>query len=645
MGRDMQRHMSSYVVLARKWRPQQLADLTGQAHVAQTLTNALEQGRVPHALLFTGARGVGKTSCARILAMALNCANGPTAHPCGECPACTEIQRSQAVDVLEIDGASNRGINEIRELRDGVRYAPNRDRYKVYIIDEVHMLTNEAFNALLKTLEEPPPHVVFIFATTEAQKIPVTILSRCQRFDFKRIPHADIVKRLRLIADAEKLDIDDEVLGIVARQAAGGMRDALSLLDQVIAFAGTTVSIADAESILGAAERRRLFELSRALLARDVEGALRVVDDVDAFGVDLPHFSMELVEHLRDLAVVAVTSDPEVLTSLTPGEIGEARQQLAQTDLATVHRMFELMVEAAESIARSNHPKLILEMTIVRLTALEPAASIASLAATLERLANGEALPAPPASAARETAASPVSRPPAATAVTRPPEALEPTPEPQRAPEPPLETPERQPAPEPPLETPEPQPAPEPPPETPELQPAPKPPQETPEPRPAGSDVSTSDEARTPEDSDGTGLSAEAWTKIVNVVRDEAPHSGELLAKARAVSDGGVVRLGLSDVLVQRVSPELLDRLNQIASELGSGTVQFTAVHEDELEDDDLATSYHVVGVEAAERAARAEAARVYVETHEGTALLSAHFPGTRITNIEALESNNEEET
>lgn len=383
----------SYVVLARKWRPQTFADLTGQQHVARTLTNAIEQARVPHAMLFTGARGVGKTSSARILAMALNCAKGPTPSPCGVCDACREIQRGQSVDVLEIDGASNRGINEIRELRDGVRYAPNRDRYKVYIIDEVHMLTTEAFNALLKTLEEPPPHVVFLFATTEAHKIPVTILSRCQRFDFRRIPHAEIVGRLRFIVTEEQIAVDDEVLGLVARQAQGGMRDALSLLDQIIAFAGDQIDAAAAAGILGAAERRRMFTLSQALITHDVDLALRTLQDVADFGVDLSHFSADFVSHLRDLTVVSVSKNPELLTALTDQELRAAREQVAQSDVGALHRMFSLMVEAAEAIARSNHAQLVFEMALVRMAALEPVSRIDDVLRRLDALARGNTLP------------------------------------------------------------------------------------------------------------------------------------------------------------------------------------------------------------------------------------------------------------
>ncbi|MFT4704295.1 MAG: DNA polymerase-3 subunit gamma/tau [Bradymonadia bacterium] len=405
----------SYVVLALKWRPQNFEDLTGQEHVARTLTNAIQQDRVPHAILFTGARGVGKTSSARILAMALNCKKGPTPTPCGECEACLEIPKGQSVDVLEIDGASNRGINEIRELRDGVRYAPNRDRHKIYIIDEVHMLTTEAFNALLKTLEEPPKHVVFIFATTEAHKIPVTILSRCQRFDFRRIPHAAIVGRLAHIAAAEGLEIPADVLGIIARQAAGGMRDALSLLDQVISFTGTNVSLDQASEILGAAERRSLFALSDALIGRNPGRALEVLEEVLQFGVDVSYFAGEFVGHLRDLTVLSVSPGATNLTALTDSEAELARQQIASTDPHLLHRMFETMVEAAEQISRSAHAQLRFEMTLVRLTALEPVYPLSRLIEQLERFSQGETLGAPrvggagPGSAAAPLLSGPAS--------------------------------------------------------------------------------------------------------------------------------------------------------------------------------------------------------------------------------------------
>ena len=383
----------SYIVLARKWRPQTFADLTGQDHVTRTLTNAIHLQRVPHAMLFTGARGVGKTSSARIIAMALNCVSGPTPSPCGSCDACTEIQRGSSVDVIEIDGASNRGIGEIRELRDGVRYAPQRDRNKIYIIDEVHMLTTEAFNALLKTLEEPPPNVHFIFATTEVHKIPVTILSRCQRFDFRRISHADIVARLSYIVEQEKLEIPAEVLHLVARQAAGGMRDALSQLDQIIAFAGPSATVEQVAPLLGAAERSRLFAISRALLDKNLQLALETVDEIAAYGGDMGHFAEQLIGHFRDLTVVAVSNAPERLTSLSDAEIAEAREQVEGRSSELLHRMFEELVQSSEAITRSLFPKLLLEMALIRLCAMEPVVRAEELIARFEALAGGHRSP------------------------------------------------------------------------------------------------------------------------------------------------------------------------------------------------------------------------------------------------------------
>jgi DNA polymerase-3 subunit gamma/tau len=406
----------SYIVLARKWRPQTFADLTGQDHVTRTLTNAIHLQRVPHAMLFTGARGVGKTSSARIIAMALNCVSGPTPSPCGKCDACSEIQRGASVDVIEIDGASNRGIGEIRELRDGVRYAPQRDRNKIYIIDEVHMLTTEAFNALLKTLEEPPPNVHFIFATTEVHKIPVTILSRCQRFDFRRISHADIVARLSYIVEQEKLEIPAEVLHLVARQAAGGMRDALSQLDQIIAFAGPSATVEQVAPLLGAAERSRLFAISRALLDKDLQLALETVDEIAAYGGDMGHFAEQLIGHFRDLTVVAVSNAPERLTSLSDAEIAEARGQVEGRSAELLHRMFEELVQSSEAITRSLFPKLLLEMALIRLCAMEPVVRAEELIARFEALAGGHR--SPPSGNAGGT--GPASTP-ASTATTEPP--------------------------------------------------------------------------------------------------------------------------------------------------------------------------------------------------------------------------------
>ncbi|TXD35454.1 DNA polymerase III subunit gamma/tau [Lujinxingia vulgaris] len=362
----------SYKVLARKWRPEHFEQVVGQGHVARTLKNAIEQNRVHHAYLFCGARGVGKTSTARILAKALNCEQGPTSTPCYKCASCLEISKGQSVDVFEIDGASNRGINEIRELREGVRYAPSRDRNKIYIIDEVHMLTTEAFNALLKTLEEPPDHARFIFATTEPQKIPVTILSRCQRFDFKRIGQNDIVEHLEHLCREEGIDAERAALQIVARQAAGGMRDALSLLDQIISFSGKTIKESEIAEVLGVANRRHLFDLSEAVLSHDAERALVVVDEVNRYGYDMQQFASELVTHFRDLMVTSVVKDPELVTELTESELEVARRQIAGQPQELLHRCFSVMVEGAQKMHRSPYPRLIFEMTLVRLAALEP---------------------------------------------------------------------------------------------------------------------------------------------------------------------------------------------------------------------------------------------------------------------------------
>jgi DNA polymerase-3 subunit gamma/tau len=379
----------SYVVLARKWRPQLFEDVIGQEHVARTLTNAIQQDRVAHAFLFCGPRGVGKTSTARILAKALNCKTGPTTTPCYQCASCDEVSRGASVDVLEIDGASNRGVGEIRELREGVHYAASRDRYKIYIIDEVHMLTTEAFNALLKTLEEPPAHVKFIFATTEPHKIPVTILSRCQRFDFKRIPIRKIVGLLEKITKSEGIDVEPAALSLIARQADGGGRDALSLMDQVVSFTSGTVSGAEVAEILGVASRELLFRLSAALLARDVETALNLLDDVHNDGHDMQQFAAAVVGHLRDLTVVRVTEGKGDITDLTDEELGLAQGQTQAVDPSVLHRAFHLMVNAADEMRQSTCPKLLFEMVLVKMASIEPLVPMELILARLEALESG----------------------------------------------------------------------------------------------------------------------------------------------------------------------------------------------------------------------------------------------------------------
>src|SRR6184192_3826330 len=294
----------SYQVIARKYRPQRFSDVVGQEHVTQTLSNAIEQKRIAHAYLFCGPRGTGKTTIARIFAKCLNCAGGPKVDFDDNDPRCREIAEGRSLDVLEIDGASNRGIEEMRELRETVRYAPATAKFKIYIIDEVHMLTREAFNALLKTLEEPPAHVKFIFATTEVQKIPVTILSRCQRFDFTGIGTPRIVERLREIVAAEGMQADDEALELVARRAGGSMRDSQSLLDQLLAFGSERLTAEQVHRLLGTANDDRVAALAAAVLEHDPKRALQLLADAAEEGLQMGELIDQLLEYWRDLMVV-----------------------------------------------------------------------------------------------------------------------------------------------------------------------------------------------------------------------------------------------------------------------------------------------------------------------------------------------------
>jgi DNA polymerase-3 subunit gamma/tau len=385
-------------------------DLVGQDHVARTLSNAIDAGRVAHAFLFTGVRGVGKTTSARILAKALNCMRepgtvppgddpGPTAAPCLKCPACLEIAQGTDVDVREIDGASYNGVDEVRKLQDALPYRPSRDRYKVYVVDEVHMLSQQAWNAFLKTLEEPPPHVKFIFATTEAHRIPITILSRVQRFDFKLIPSRLIAERLRHVLSSEGIAADDEAVSIVAREAAGSMRDAMSLLDQVIAWGGLELHGADVARVLGVASRQILHDLSRALVAGDAARCLDIVSELASQGYDMSHVARDLLALLRDLVVAKVAASPLSLLDLPDDEQRDVIA-LAQTgnadDLVRLHQGFS---QCFDQVARSGQPRAALEMLLVRLARRPPLIPIddivGRLAALERRLAGGR--PAGPA--------------------------------------------------------------------------------------------------------------------------------------------------------------------------------------------------------------------------------------------------------
>ncbi|MBY0524180.1 MAG: DNA polymerase III subunit gamma/tau [Gemmataceae bacterium] len=403
----------SYTVLARRYRPRQFAELIGQEAPARALINALESNRVAHAYLFTGARGVGKTSTARILAKALNCVKGPTATPCDQCDICQSIASGEDVDVLEIDGASNRGIDEVREIRQNVQYRPGRGRYKIYIIDEVHMLTPAAFNALLKTLEEPPAHVKFIFATTEVQKIPVTILSRCQRFDFAGIGTPRIVERLRGVVTSEGMQADDDALELVARRAGGSMRDAQSLLDQLLAFGGERLTSEQVHQLLGTAHDDRVAELAAAVLAKDTKQALELLAMAAAAGAQLGELLDQLIDYWRDLMVVRCAGK-EARDLSVPSRLREALNQQAEgLSLDTILAGLEILSAAKARLRASNHGRTLVEMALVRLGRLDDLVSLSQLI----EMASGERKAAP-SSRSEARPAAPVVR--SATQVTRP---------------------------------------------------------------------------------------------------------------------------------------------------------------------------------------------------------------------------------
>ncbi len=353
----------AYLVLARKYRPQTFDEVVGQTHVVRTLKNALKQGRVAHALLFSGIRGIGKTTIARILAKAINCESGPTENPCNQCLACKEITEGRAVDVLEIDAASNRGIDEIRELRDNVRFMPSRLKAKVYIIDEAHMLTREAFNALLKTLEEPPSHVYFILATTEVQRIPVTIISRCQRYDFKRLSINEILTHLKYICQQECVNIDESALAIIAKEAAGSIRDALSLLDQAISSGVKTKE--DLIELFGIADQLLVEELAKAVIAQDIAKSFQIINQAFAQGVDLIYLGQSIAEFFRNLLALKVSPSGS-LGDIPESELSVLRSLSLDISTETLLLLFQIFLRGAENLRRSPFPKLSFELTVAR---------------------------------------------------------------------------------------------------------------------------------------------------------------------------------------------------------------------------------------------------------------------------------------
>lgn len=393
----------SYLVLARKWRPQNFEDIAGQGHITRTLQNAIRTSRIAHAYLFTGVRGVGKTTAARILAKALNCEKGPTPTPCNECQHCVEITNGNSIDVLEIDGASNRGIDEIRQIIENVRYQPAKCHFKIYIIDEVHQVTKDAFNALLKTLEEPPPSVKFILATTEPHRLPETILSRCQRYDFRRIALREIVQRLGEIAQKEGAKVTDGALVLLAREADGSMRDAQSLLEQVLASAhGATAespSIDEGmlQEVLGLAERQVLYDLSNAVIQGDAKGCIEIIAEIVAQGRDLTRLSRDLVEQFRNLLIARLleqrTAAPairererECLLDLPDQEMRDLAAQVEDATVETLLDYLNFMAAGDEEVARSANPRFALEAVLVRLATLPKTLPVAELIERLELL-------------------------------------------------------------------------------------------------------------------------------------------------------------------------------------------------------------------------------------------------------------------
>ncbi len=372
-----------YVVVARRYRPKTFGELVGQQQVAQALSNAITTSRVGHAYLFTGARGVGKTSTARILAKCLNCVSGPTPTPCGQCDACASIASGDDVDVLEIDGASNRGIDEIRQLRSNVNVRPSRSRFKIYIIDEVHMLTVQAFNALLKTLEEPPEHVKFIFCTTDAEKIPITVLSRCQRFDFAPVPTDSIIERLRFIVQEEGVQADDAALRLLARRAGGSMRDSQSLLEQLLSFSGDRITENDVHAMLGTAQGGRLQTIVGHLIARDAAQALDQVDAAIREGVDVGQLAEQLLGYLRDVTAALVGCQKDLMLHIASADFAAVCEAGQRWGLETALAALQILDQALTRMRQSTQVRTLLEIALVRICKLEDLDALPGLIAQL----------------------------------------------------------------------------------------------------------------------------------------------------------------------------------------------------------------------------------------------------------------------
>jgi DNA polymerase-3 subunit gamma/tau len=398
-----------YQVIARKYRPQSFDDVLNQDHIKTTLRNAIAQNRIAHGYIFSGQRGTGKTTTARIVARCLNCINGPTSQPCGICASCMEIAAGGSVDVIEIDAASNRGINEMRELRENVRYQPARDRYKIFIIDEAHQITTEAFNALLKTIEEPPPWAVFILCTTESHKIPATIASRCQHFSFRSVDFNDLIERMRQICAAEDIDADDEALSVLAQAGEGSVRDSLSALDQAIACCGNRLDAAEVRSLLGSFSLDAMAQVTSALASQDGKAALTLVDELERNGGSPQHFSRELARYFRNLLVTKISGSDSRLVAASASERAEMARVAALFSEEDLTRYLQLALELFTDLQASLQPRFHLEIGLLRMI---QAGRLMPIEEALASLGTGTAAAAP---ARKSPAAVPVSTVPAAT--------------------------------------------------------------------------------------------------------------------------------------------------------------------------------------------------------------------------------------